>query len=99
MLKKCISIENLSTSINKNTVVESVEDVRARSILETTTQKNNNRYKVGLLWKYDNFCLPNSLSMAKKRLECLKKKLTKAPHLAKKLNKQIEQYVIKGYVN
>lgn len=51
-----------------------------------------------MLWKYGNLTFPDSLPIARKRLNCLKKKSIRDPDLAENLNNQMKQYVTKGYV-
>lgn len=52
-----------------------------------------------LLWKYDNFVMLDVSAMLKKRIESLnEEEIMKYKNLVQSLNKQIEQYLIEGYV-
>lgn len=53
---------------------ESVDYERVRNILQNTITRTEERFEMGLLRRYDNFQLPNSLLTAFKRMLCLKKK-------------------------
>lgn len=64
-----------------------------------TQQRPDGHYKTGLLWRYDNIELPESLSMAKKRLVCLEKKLFREPELFNVFQKTIDDYLSKGYIS
>ncbi|XP_055604632.1 uncharacterized protein LOC129752870 [Uranotaenia lowii] len=79
--------------------LESVEDNRARTILEKSTQKIDGRYRTELLWRYDNFELPDSYAMAKARLECLERRMQRNPDLRTNIHRQIEEYQLKGYAH
>lgn len=77
----------------------SMEDRRAKTILQDTVRKvGNNRYEAGLLWKYDSFELPDSRPLALKRLNCLEKKLRNSPNLKAEMDRQMHEYIEKGYV-
>ncbi|XP_055590863.1 uncharacterized protein LOC129742951 [Uranotaenia lowii] len=79
--------------------LESKEDSRARLLLEQTTTRICDRFQTGLLWRFDNFELPDSYPMAAKREECLQRKLNKSPELRINLQKQLDEYQIKGYAH
>lgn len=78
-------------------VLKSKDDERALRIMESTTKYVNGRYETGLIWKYDDIQIPQSYSMAKRRLCCLERRLLKDPDMAKKLHREIESYISKGY--
>lgn len=73
LVKDYFDSEN--AGITEPLTIESDDDIRARKIMESTTTTTGNRFTTGLLWKYDNIDLPDSYSMAKKRLICLEKKM------------------------
>ncbi|XP_055604887.1 uncharacterized protein LOC129753110 [Uranotaenia lowii] len=79
--------------------LESDEDSRARMLLEKTTTRLCNRFQTGLLWRFDTFELPESFPMALKRDECLQRKLNKFPELRVNLQKQMNEYLNKGYIH
>ncbi|XP_055622773.1 uncharacterized protein LOC129766279 [Toxorhynchites rutilus septentrionalis] len=76
----------------------STEDQRAENILKTITQDESGHYVTRLLWKYDDFRLPNSKPMALQRLRCLESRLKKDPEVAVVVRKQIGEYLEKGYI-
>lgn len=97
LVKDYFSTENLGIKVSEK-MLESKDNQRARSIMESTTSKKNGRYEIGLLWKNDNVELPNSYPMALKRLQCLEAKMAKDAKLADNLRNQIRQFVDKGYI-
>lgn len=78
-------------------IAESDEEIRAKNIMEKTIQRNGNQFEIGLLWKNDNVCLPNSLPMALKRWNCLERKLKADIALANAFTEKIEDYLAKGF--
>ncbi|PFX25687.1 hypothetical protein AWC38_SpisGene9681 [Stylophora pistillata] len=77
----------------------SIEDKRALKIPEDTTTFVNGHYEVGLLWREDEPRLPNSYTLAKRRLELLRRRLTKpeSRELAAKYREVMDEYISKGY--
>ncbi|XP_055605676.1 uncharacterized protein LOC129753853 [Uranotaenia lowii] len=72
---------------------ECEEDMRARKILEETTVRTaSGRIQTGLLWRSDCVKLPNSYHMAKRRNDCLERRLAKDPELKANITKQILEY-------
>ncbi|XP_062703755.1 uncharacterized protein LOC115259735 [Aedes albopictus] len=78
---------------------ESADEKRAREILENTTKFVDGKYETALLWKADEIDLPDSLPMAMKRLRSFEAQLAKDPSLRESVNKQIADYVQKGYIH
>lgn len=76
-------------------VLESTEETRARQILQSTTISRNKHFETGLLWRFDNVSFPDSLPMAKRRLLCLEKKMSRDPQLANELKVQMRDYILK----
>lgn len=66
--------------------------------MENSISFIDGKYSCGLLWKYEEKSLPESLLMAKQRSECLLKRLRKDPSLHKTLDEKIQDYLRKGYV-
>ncbi|XP_058456592.1 uncharacterized protein LOC131433989 [Malaya genurostris] len=80
--------------------VESLDDQRARKILQdTTVRTKDGRFSTGLLWKHDFIEFPDSRPMAVKRLICLEKRLTKNPQLYDNVRQQINDFQQKGYAH
>lgn len=65
--------------------------------MRATTVLKDDRYETGLLWRYDQVELPDSLQMARQRPVCLERKMSRDPRLRENLNQQIKDYVTKGY--
>lgn len=96
MTKKFFSTEEFGVKI-PNKPLESLEDARSLEIMSNTTKQIGNRYETGLLWKFDNFKLPESKKMAERRLQCLEQKMDKNPEFSEAYCKKIDEYVMKGY--
>lgn len=77
----------------------SIEDKRALKILEDTTRIVDGHYEVGLLWKDDQPQLPNNRTLAEKRVELLRRRLTKPGNeeMAAKYRAVMSEYISKGY--
>lgn len=75
----------------------SMNDRKDLETLQRTVKYVNGRYQTGLLWKYEEFELPNSLPMAFKRWNCLERDLKKDVEKATKMNEQIQKFIAKGY--
>lgn len=96
LIKSFYNFDRLPTTVNAEAF--SMEDRRAQMILRETVRKvSDNRYEAGLLWKYDNFTLPNSRPMAIKRHLCLEKKLKDNASMRNEIECQIQSYITKGY--
>ncbi|XP_062557344.1 uncharacterized protein LOC134222218 [Armigeres subalbatus] len=95
ILKRHYALEESIVKVNH----ESIEDQRARLIMEQTTRRVGDRYETGLLWKSDEVHFPDSYPMALKRMKQLEKKLEKSPDLYQKVKRQIEEYQTKGYAH
>lgn len=78
----------------------SAEDERANKIMTSTTKylAGEKRWQTGLLWKYNNIELPDSLAMARRRLFCLESKMTRDPQLKEFLIGKMRDYENKGYI-
>ena len=97
MLKDWWTTEAFGTKYEK-TVSQSKEDRRAQDILESTTTKiEDNRYETGLLWKTDNVSLPDSKTMATRRLHGTEKRLKGSPEKAAAYQATIDSYLEKGH--
>lgn len=94
LVKQQFSIDNLGIKVSN---LDSKENTRALKILNKTMRKVGSNYEIGLLWKYDNIEMPNSYPMAKRRLECLEKKMSNDPDFDEQLRNQISYYISQGY--
>lgn len=97
LVARYFALEDYGTKRPEATI-ENSSDNRAKKILVTTTKRIGNRFETGLLWKYDDVSLPDSMSMAKRRLLCLEKRLEKDPELELKLRIKFNEYIENGYV-
>lgn len=79
-------------------IIESSEDRRSRQILCETTKRLGKSFETGLLWRYDEFKLPDSWKMAMNRLNCLERKMNRDHALATNVRQQIGEYLSKGYI-
>lgn len=77
----------------------SIEDKRALKILEDTTRVVDGHYEVGLLWKEDQPQLPNNRTLAERRVDLLRRRLTKPGNeeMAAKYRAVMSEYISKGY--
>ncbi|XP_013384334.1 uncharacterized protein LOC106154518 [Lingula anatina] len=75
----------------------SMEDRRARDIMERSAVFIDGHYQIGLPWKYDHPCLPNNLSMAKKRINLLKRRFQRDPALFISYKATMTDYIEKGH--
>lgn len=95
-VKEYFSIESLGVQPSTNIISKELQ--RARNIQESTLTQNGNKYSIGLLWKYNKINLPDSRSMAIRRLECIEKRIKFNPELAIKINEQLEDFSQKNYI-
>ncbi|XP_017461425.1 PREDICTED: uncharacterized protein LOC108354765, partial [Rhagoletis zephyria] len=77
--------------------VESANDTRAKAILHTTTRRVNGRYETGLLWRSDDIILPESYSMAYRRLLGIERKMQRDSTFAESYKEIMNSYIVKDY--
>ena len=73
------------------------EEKKGIKILETTTTKRGNHYKVRLLWKENNPILNYNKGMAVHRFHLTERKFTKNNKFVIKYKGNINEYISKGY--
>ncbi|XP_041461181.1 uncharacterized protein LOC121412436 [Lytechinus variegatus] len=78
-------------------VGESIEDRRARKMMEESTSLVDGHYEVGLPWRHSPAFLPDSRKMAASRLHYLKGKFNRNEEMYKKYNATVQEYIDKGY--
>ncbi|CAH8572859.1 unnamed protein product [Schistosoma guineensis] len=76
----------------------SVEDKKALEIVNSSFRLKGGHFQVGLPWKYDKPRLPNNLELAKRRLECLRKRFMKDNSLLEKYQVVMNKHLSKGYI-
>ncbi|XP_065085825.1 uncharacterized protein LOC135707839 [Ochlerotatus camptorhynchus] len=96
-MKEYFSLDSLGV-MKPDKLLQSSEDERAQSLLESRTRFNGKRYETGLLWRYDDIRLPDSREMALRRHQSLEKRMAKDQQLAEVLHEKIKDYIAKGYV-
>ncbi|XP_058826816.1 uncharacterized protein LOC131686839 [Topomyia yanbarensis] len=96
-LKEYFSLDSMGVA-DATKLMLSKDGERANKLLTSLTQVKGDRYETGLLWKYDNVKLPESRTMALKRLVCLEKRMQKDPNLLESLKRHIHEYEQKGYI-
>lgn len=92
MVKEFFSLENFGVKVS-NVAMESTDIIRARKLLDSTIVKRGDRFESALLWRKEDIQLPNNLSMALKRLECVESKMKRNPDLAKRMCSYIADFV------
>ncbi|XP_062707485.1 uncharacterized protein LOC134288006 [Aedes albopictus] len=97
LVKDFFSTEDISVPTVAPLV--SAAEERALQILQDTTVRVGNHFETGLLWKFDHVELPDSYGMARRRLECLEKRMMRNPDLKQALQTQLEDYQAKGYAH
>ncbi|XP_062541564.1 uncharacterized protein LOC134209583 [Armigeres subalbatus] len=91
------SVHLCQCSEQKDAELHKADDERAEQLLKTLTLLKKKRYETGLLWRYDDVRLPDSKSMAMRRLLCLEKRMQREPEMAEELKEKIRNYVRSGY--
>ncbi|XP_036346044.1 uncharacterized protein LOC118755304, partial [Rhagoletis pomonella] len=77
--------------------LESDEDQRARDILRRTTRRVGKQYETGLLWRTYPPKLPNSKTMAEKRLLTVERQMKNDAEFGARYRQEMAKYVSKGY--
>ena len=73
------------------------EDRLALKIMKDSIKIVNGHFQLPLLWRHKNVFLPDNRAMAEKRLESLKRRLSKDESLHKKYAGVMQDYIEKGY--
>ncbi|XP_055614748.1 uncharacterized protein LOC129761071 [Toxorhynchites rutilus septentrionalis] len=95
-VKEFFSLDSLGIIKSEKPIISS-DDERALNMMRSLTTLEEDRYRTGMPWKYDDVRMPNSKSMAMKRLLCLERRMAREPELAKALRHKMNDYVEKGY--
>lgn len=94
LVKNFFAAENVGVNAK---LMRSKEDERAELIMRETMKQVEGRYEIGLLWKEDNIQLPDSTTMARKRLEAEERKLRRDPESLQWMNGHVQTLIAKGY--
>ena len=86
-----------SFGIKSTSRLMTLEDKKAVKIIESTIQKIDGRYEVGLPWMHDDLVLPNNRDSALKRFYGLEKRLINKPDYSARYAKVIDQYISLGH--
>ncbi|XP_055620081.1 uncharacterized protein LOC129764715 [Toxorhynchites rutilus septentrionalis] len=97
VMREYFVVEEAGVTVNE--LSESDEVRRARDLLKRTTVRVECRFETGLLFKHDDFELPDSYPMALKRLCGLERRLKKDPSLEQAVCRKIEEYQTKQYAH
>ncbi|XP_049302713.1 uncharacterized protein LOC125775825 [Bactrocera dorsalis] len=95
--KAYICLDNLGVS-TKPVALMSKEDEVALEQLQKFTVRTGSRFETSLLWKHPDIEIPDSLSMALFRANCLRKRMQRDHDLAETLHTKIRDYIQKGYI-
>ncbi|XP_073824972.1 uncharacterized protein isoform X1 [Musca autumnalis] len=87
-----------SMGVRAAPLIESDDDIRAKEILHESTKRVGNRFQTGLLWKNENVELPDSYTMALRRLEGVERKMKRDSNLYAAYAEVINGYIAKGYI-
>ncbi|XP_062701770.1 uncharacterized protein LOC134285266 [Aedes albopictus] len=97
-LRDYFALEDTGISYQSE-LLESDDEMRARTILQQTTKRTQSGFETGLLWRNDDPDFPDSYPMAVHRLKALERKLAKDTFLLDRVREQIDEYVQKGYAH
>lgn len=97
MVKSFFSSESFGTKPDVK-MLQSDEDIRAEHVMRSTIKFKGDHYEAGILWRIDNFTMPETIGMAERRLQCLERKMRKDANLAEDVKRQITEYQAKGYI-
>ncbi|XP_046365361.2 uncharacterized protein LOC124141399 [Haliotis rufescens] len=75
----------------------SEDDRNALALMESTCQKQGDRYVIGLPWKRDKSELPNNYALAPKRLMSLERGLKSKPQKTELYKKAMKEFIDKGW--
>lgn len=93
-MKEYFSVDNFGVKVPDSLMNISKDEEKALRDLKDLTKRTDGRFETGLLWRHENFNLPESYWMAKRRLECIE---NKKPETIKVIDDTINDYVRKGY--
>ncbi|XP_068148385.1 uncharacterized protein, partial [Drosophila tropicalis] len=98
-MKEYFAMESSGTRVPSKPL-RSKDDERALQIMEETTSycPIDKRWQTGLLWRFDKVDLPDSYSMAMRRLQCLEAKMAKDIDLRSFMLDTMQSYEEKGYI-
>ncbi|XP_068144127.1 uncharacterized protein [Drosophila tropicalis] len=98
-MKEYFAMESSGTRVPSKPL-RSKDDERALQIMEATTSycPIDKRWQTGLLWRFDRVDLPDSYSMAMRRLQCLEAKMAKDIDLRSFMLDIMQSYEEKGYI-
>lgn len=97
LVKESFNLDSIGVIRSESSLMPSSEK-KALDMLKAFTKRKENRFESCLLWRCSRAVLPDSFPMAKRRLECLEKRFSREPHLRTIMQKQIEEYEKKGYI-
>ncbi|XP_044760254.1 uncharacterized protein LOC123317711 [Coccinella septempunctata] len=96
LVKKSSTLDAFGVSASAQTKRDKEND-RAVDVMKRTINRIGQRFEIGLLWKEDDMKLPESKSVAYRRLLCVEKQMLKDDIFKKKYCDNIQKYIDKGY--
>ena len=96
-------VENLMSWLRSNVQVQqfgmrySAEDVVAYDLMNKSVAREEGHFRLPLLWRNDAVVLPESLTMAKKRLSAVKQRLKRDSNLKDMYCKEMQALLDEGY--
>lgn len=97
IISQFIEFDNFGNDTNRP-ILESDDNIRARTLLEKDVKRNGNKYEAPLLWKTDNIDMPNNYEYAKKRYINFERQMNYNPKLKETAHNTIKSYIEKGYI-
>ncbi|XP_044760231.1 uncharacterized protein LOC123317687 [Coccinella septempunctata] len=96
LVKESFTLDAFGVSASAQTKRDKEND-RAVDVMKRTINRIGQRFEIGLLWKEDDMKLPESKSVAYRRLLCVEKQMLKDDIFKKKYCDNIQKYIDKGY--
>lgn len=96
LVEEYFSTENIGVQVVKRHL-ESLEDQRANKVLEQTLRHLGDKFECGLLWRSEDIHLPESYSMALRRLQSIERKMARDETFKLAYTKKITELFTKGY--
>ena len=98
LVKRSFTTEDFGVKL-VDQLPKSKEDIQAEIIMAKTTKRIGNRWETGLLWKDEGSRLPESKSMAWRRLRAVEKKMDRDKLYGDQYVAKMEEHFTKGYAH
>ena len=97
-MKRFWTTEDFGTKYEK-ALLRSDADVRAMSILDSTTRRAGDRYETGLLWRDDDVRMPDNRETALIRLRGVERRLARDERLCQSYRETVNDYITQGHAS